>query len=171
MKSAYRLTGSSSARREPTRFDSDVKLNISILSLKTNLKEFYFCTSICKATLREEKKPEKIEEQQSARKRFQKLGQSVLQDIHIPNREEQFDFFTSNKFVQEPSGVTVPTSTTAEATTTSEIVQADTETTLLLQGDEGVETVYTKAVYLSHEKKKDLDGKLYFFPSSKNSKN
>ena len=113
---------------------------------------------ITKATLREEKRPEKLEEQQSARKRFQKLGQSVLQDIRMPNREEQFDFFVSDKFVQESPGTFAPTTTTAEATTAAEIVQAERETTLLLQGYDEVETIYTKAFYLPHEKNKDLVG-------------
>ena len=76
MKGKYRLTGSNSGQKEPTRFDSDINI-------------------------RDEKKAEKAEETLSARKKFQKIGQTVIQDIHMPNREEQFDFFTSDKFVQE----------------------------------------------------------------------
>ena len=123
---------------------------------------------MCQATIREEKKPDKLEEIQSARKRFQKIGQSVLQDIHMPSREEQFDFFASNKFVQE---LPAPAAAAASTSATAEITQVESpETALLLQGNDGVETEYRKALYYSHEMKKGIDEKLFFLPSSKISK-
>lgn len=138
MKSQYRLTGSSSARKEPTRFDSET-------------------------TLKEEPKKQS-EETLSARKRFQKLGQTVIQDIHMPTREEQFDFFTSTKFVQtkEESKKPADTITSAQQTEVS-------ETVLLLDSADAVETLFGKASYIEHEKAKENDNKTLFVPSSRNS--
>ena len=83
----------------------------------------------------------------------------------MPNREEQFDFFSSTKFLQELEQGPKPVDT-IQSEPPAPITE---QTTLLLEGTDSVETVYQRALYISHEKQKASENKLMFMPSSKNS--
>jgi hypothetical protein len=78
----------------------------------------------------------------------------------MPNREEQFDFFSSNKFVQDPEEPKPQDTIQSEPTE---------QTVLLLEGIDSVETIYQRALYISHDKQKEIENKFMFMPSSKNS--
>ena len=92
--------------------------------------------------------------------------------MRIPNKTEQFDFFTNEKFTpdeEEEEAKEKKDGDAATAVDEQNQAQDTTEkTTLLMDMDDFIETEYHKSIYISHIAQKKLERQYLFMPSGKN---
>lgn len=89
--------------------------------------------------------------------------------MRVPNKTEQFEFFTNEKFT--PDGeeeINKEDKKDSTADDENQAADANEKTTLLMDMDDFIETVYNKSIYISHFTQKQLERKYLYMPSGKN---
>lgn len=111
---------------------------------------------------------EKIKES-IAKNKFRKAGLAVLEEIHMPDRQEQYDFFAKPTWEKDPlekEEIVEETKKKDDKESEKEDKTDDKAPLILNMEQEWREMFYAKAKYIAHELEKEIERKKLFMPKA-----